>query len=132
MDTLRLKSLNSDVAIEFSEVDGDYFSVAILAHDHSAARRVCAYTDAHGIVRVFAEAARDWKGWDGPKAWESLEREFRMELTMDRLGHVALGVRIRSDPGGPDPWEHHAELAMEAGQLEAIARDAKRLWLDGG
>jgi hypothetical protein len=132
MNTLRLKSSNSDVAIEFSNVDVDYFSVAVVAHDQSASRRVYAYTDAQGIAQLFAEAARDWKGWEGQKVWESLEGEFRMELTMDRLGQVALRVRIRSGPGGPDPWEHTAELAMEAGQLEAIARDARRLWSDGG
>lgn len=79
MDSLRLKSSNSDVAIEFSDVDGDNFSVAVVAHDHSAVRCVYAYTDAHGIARLFAEAARDWNGWDGRKVWESLEGEFRME-----------------------------------------------------
>src|SRR2546425_9319376 len=124
MDTLRLKSSNSDVAMEFSNVDGDYFRVSVVARDHSAIRPVYAYTDAHGIARLFAEAARDSNGWHGPKVWESLEGELRMELTMDRLGHVALRVRIRSDAGGRDPWEHDAELALEAGQLEAIARDA--------
>jgi hypothetical protein len=132
MDKLRIEPSFSDVAIEFSEVDGDQFSVAVVAHDHSASRRVSAHTDAHGIVRLFAEAARDWKGWDGGKTWESLETEFFIVLDRDRLGHISLSVRIRSDLGRRDPWELQAGLALEAGQLELLARDAKRLWSEGG
>ncbi|MEM6433115.1 MAG: DUF6228 family protein [Cyanobacteria bacterium P01_D01_bin.115] len=132
MSALRLTSSNSDVVIEFSDVGVDYFRVAVIAHDHSATRRVYAYTDGTGIVRLFAEAAHEWKGWNGDKVWESLESELRIELRIDRLGHVIVAVRVRSDPGGADPWQLEAELGLDAGQLDGVAREAARLWCGNG
>jgi len=132
VSTLRLTSSNSDVAIEFSDVERDYFRVSVIAHDHSATRRVYAYTDGAGIARLFADAAREWKGWNGVKVWESLEGELRIELSIDRLGHVIVAVQLRSDPGGSDRWQLDAELGLDAGQLDGVARGADRLWCGGG
>ena len=115
MNSLLLKSSNSDVTVVFSDVDGDYFRVAVSAHDHSAARSVYAYTDAHGIARLFAEAARDWRDWNVVKSWESV-----------------LGIRIRSNPGRPDEWELKADLGLDAGQLETIAREAEGVFSGAG
>lgn len=129
---LQLTSSNSDVTVKFSDIDGDYFRVSVLASDHSAARRVFAYTDAAGIARMFSEAAREWKGWSGAKVWESIEGELRFELRIDRLGHVTLGIRIRSDPDRADPWRLDAELGLDAGQLDGVARAADRLWCTCG
>jgi hypothetical protein len=126
-DVLRLKSANSDVYVEFSEVDGDDFRISMSAADHSATRRICAFTDRAGVARLLAEAARDWQGWKGAKVWESLDCDLRLELRTDRLGHVTLTVRLRQDLGGPR-WQLETELVVEAGQLEALARDAERLW----
>ena len=128
MNSLRLHSSRSDLVLEFADVDGDGFRVSVIAHDHSATRRVWAHTDAAGLGRLFADAAREWSGWNGTKAWESLEGELRLELSTDRLGHVRLRVRIRSDPGGADQWQLDAELELDAGELDAIARQAHRLW----
>jgi hypothetical protein len=89
-DVLRLKSANSDVYVEFSEVDGDDFRISMSAADHSATRRICAFTDRAGVARLLAEAARDWQGWKGAKVWESLDCDLRLELRTDRLGHVTL------------------------------------------
>ncbi|MEO1068124.1 MAG: DUF6228 family protein [Cyanobacteria bacterium J06638_6] len=125
---IQLKSSNSDVVLKFSDVSGDYFQVALDACDHSASRQVYAYTDPWGIARLFSTAAKQWKGWEGHRVWESLEGELRLDLSIDRLGHVTLEVRIQSDPGGPDPWEHRAELTLEAGQLAAIARAMVLFW----
>ena len=119
---MRLKSSNSDAVVEFSDVRGDSFRIAVQARDHSAVRDVSAYTDALGVVRLFSEAARDWRGWQGAKAWESLEGELRLELTTDRSGHVALRVRIRSVAGGSDPWCIDTEIGLEAGGLEGLRR----------
>lgn len=132
MSALRLSSSNSDVAIEFSDVEGDYFWVSVLSHDHSATRRVYAYTDGRGIARLFADAAREWSGWNEAKVWESLEGELRIELRIDRLGHVTVAVRVRSDPGGSGCWQLDAELGLDAGQLDGVAREANRLWCGGG
>jgi hypothetical protein len=103
----------------------------VLSRDHSAIRRVYAYTDGAGIARLFSEAAREWKGWTGAKVWESIEGELRLELRINHLGHVFLRVRIRSDPGEADRWQLDAELGLDAGQLDGVARDANRFWRTG-
>ncbi|MEA2700296.1 MAG: hypothetical protein QOI66_4567 [Myxococcales bacterium] len=129
---LQLRSSNSEVEIQFSDVVEDYFRVSVVARDHSASRKVYAYTDAHGVVKMFAEAARDWKGWQGAKVWQSLEGELRLELRADHLGHVSLRAEIRSDPGGADPWRLDAEVGLDSGQLDSIVAGAKALWGNGG
>jgi len=126
MKAMRIASVGSDACLEFSEVDGDCFRVAVTAHDHSASRLVDAYTDRAGIPRLLAEAARDWRGWDGVREWSSI-CGFRIALTMDRLGHVRLDVRVLSDRGG-DEWQLDAAFSLEAGQLERLAKEAARLW----
>lgn len=129
---LQLKSSNSEAEIHFSDVEKDNFRVAVVARDHSASRSVYAYTDALGVARLFADAARDWRGWDGSKVWQSLEGELRLEMSADGRGHVFLRVQIRSNPGGSDPWQLDAEIGLDAGQLGEIAARARRLWPDGG
>jgi hypothetical protein len=103
-----------------------------MAQDHSASRRVFAYTDGAGIARLFAEAAREWRGWIDAKVWESLEGEFRIALTIDRLGHVTVADRVRSDLGGSDRWQLDADIGLDAGQLECVAKEARQLWCGGG
>ena len=132
MSTLRLASSNSDVVLEFSDVDGDYFRVSVVARDHSAMRDVYAYTDRSGIARLFSEAAQEWRGWSGSKVWESIEGELRLGLSADRLGHVTLEIRVRSDPGISDRWQLESDLGLEAGQLDRIAGEAHRLWCECG
>ncbi len=70
---MRLASSSSDVVVEFSDIEGDSFRVSVISHDHSATLRVCAYTDRAGVPRLLAGAAKDWRGWQGPKVWESLD-----------------------------------------------------------
>lgn len=132
MSTLRLKSSNSDTVVEFFDVEGDFFRVSVISCDHSATRGVHAYTDRAGIARLFADAAKEWRGWQEPKVWESLGGELRIELSIDNRGHVTVAVRVRSVPGRLDSWQLDAELGLDAGQLDAVARDANRLWSEGG
>jgi hypothetical protein len=129
---LRIKSSNSEVEIQFADVEKDYFRISVVGRDHSASRTVYAYTDALGIVRMFADAARDWKGWDGNRVWQSLEGELRLEMSTDRRGHVSLRAEIRSDPGGSDAWRLDAEVALDAGQLDDIATRARAMWTAEG
>jgi hypothetical protein len=127
--TLRIASVGADACLEFSEVEGDCFRVAVTAHDHSASRTADAYTDRAGIPRLLAAAARDWRGWDGVREWSSICGEFRIALTMDRLGHVRLDVRVQSEIRGiADEWQLDAAFSLEAGQLERLAKEAARLW----
>ena len=126
--SLRIRSTNSDAAIEFSNVDGEDFFVAVSAADHSARRQVWAYTDGRGIARIFSEAATEWRGWEGKKTWQSLEGEFRLDLSSDKLGHVTLSARLSSNGGTADGWLLQADISIDAGQLDSIARNANDLW----
>jgi hypothetical protein len=129
---LSLKSSKSDAAVELSDVDGDSFRVSVVARDHSASRIVYGYTDAFGVPALFAQAAQEWRGWDGRKVWQSIEGELQLALSHDRRGHVTLGIRLRSNPGGADSWQQEAEIGLDSGQLEAIALSARTLWGAGG
>ena len=75
MSSFVLRSSNSDASVEFSALNGDYFSVTVKAHDHFASRQVYAFRDASGIAAVFAEAAKDWKGWVGAGQLEAISLE---------------------------------------------------------
>ena len=129
---MRLKSVNSDVELEFSNVRGDLFDFRIQARDHSAAQEIDTYSDAGGVARLFSEAAREWRGWSPAKVWESLEGELRLQLTINRTGHVTLAVRLQSNQGTRDAWCVESSIALEAGQLEAIASEARQLWPTAG
>ena len=106
--------------------------VALVARDHSAVRRVFAYTDAPLITRMFGEAATQWKGWTGRKSWRSVEGDLELHLTCDRAGHVVVSVLISTEDLEAEGWQHHAELALEVGQLDSIARGLGRIWPVGG
>jgi hypothetical protein len=75
----------------------------------------------------FASLAGDWKGWKGERTWATLEGEFQFTATTDSLGHVRLGYFLRPPQTGFN-WELRGALELEAGQLEAIAKEAKSAW----
>ncbi|MHB8839025.1 MAG: DUF6228 family protein [Gemmatimonadaceae bacterium] len=132
MNSFRLKSVNSDTTLEFTAIDSDYFCASLIGRDHTAVRRVFGYTDAPRITHMFGEAAAHWKGWEGRKSWNSPEGDLALHLTCDQSGHVVLSVLIRTEPGEPDGWQHHAELALEVGQLDGVVRGLGGVWPDGG
>ena len=120
---MRIESSNSDARLEFSELKGEYFRASLHSSSHTAHMRVSTYTDPFGVVRLFKEAASDWRGWAGEKFWETLERDFRLTMTCNSTGHISLQVYISHDCGNPDPWRLHAELGIEAGQLGSAAKN---------
>jgi hypothetical protein len=82
------------------------------------------YANSHP-ARLFADMARQWQGWPGELNWESLEYEFALLCTRDRLGHVRNEIRLGSRMGSWDfSWEVQAAVMVEAGQLERLARRA--------
>jgi hypothetical protein len=123
---MQIKSSSSDAVLQFSQVEGEYFEVSLRSSSHSASKRVCCYTDPGGVASLFDDAAAHWRGWPGPKRWESIEGELALELTADRTGHITLNVTISNYLGGPDSWRVQSQLTLEAGQLEALAGDAAK------
>ena len=91
--------------------------------------RVSTFTDPYGVLRLFQDAASNWRGWSGKKSWESLEGDFRLELSSNSTGHITLKTLISHDCGNPDPWRLIAAFEMNAGQLESVAQKVQRFFL---
>lgn len=67
-------------------------------------KHLSSYTDVYAfdpfdskLVRFFENLAENWKGFEGKKEWSSLEGEFSLNCTSDRLGHFAFKVTIRNN-----------------------------------
>jgi Family of unknown function (DUF6228) len=69
----------------------------------------------------FMEMAQLWKGWPGELSWESLYGELALQATQDHSGHISLRIKMCRGHYEYD-WSFVYTLAMEAGQLESIAR----------
>lgn len=79
------------------------------------------------LASFFADVASNWRGWAAAKSWYSLEGHLNLDATSDRLGHVFLRARLRSMDIASD-WDVSATLLLEAGQLDGIAADARKVF----
>jgi Family of unknown function (DUF6228) len=103
------------------------FWVRVTDHNLSGAVHVYAgYMPSHP-AGLFADMARHWSGWKGELAWGSLEDELNLRCSHDRLGHIAIRVLLQAG-GMPNDWRLEASVMTEAGQLQAIAHQAKRFF----
>jgi hypothetical protein len=104
-----------------------YLTVRLRVPGLDAALRVSAHyaSGFDELVAFFRELAGGWRGWQGVRSYESLERE--LELTATHDGHVHFACRLRqtSIPSGwsassiilVDPGE---EMTRAAGDLAAL------------
>ena len=122
---LAIKSNASDRELVFSNLKGDYFQVEIRGFKVSANATVYAYTDANGLNNIFQELGKIDKPWSGEKKWESIEGDFILIITCDKLGHVLLEVKLRVLQGHPEEASVTANITTDFGSLSNIARDAK-------
>ncbi len=74
---------------------------------------------------LFADMARHWTGWKGEMGWSSLEDELNLRCSHDRLGHIVIRVLLHSEYPS---WQLEASVTTEAGQLQALASQAKRFF----
>jgi hypothetical protein len=93
----------------------------------TATRRVYhGYTQGFAdLANYFAELAADWRGWDGSRAWESVEGDLRIEAA-HKFGHVQLRVMVRAygSGWGNEGWSATADLTLDPGeQLSQVAAD---------
>ena len=101
--------------ITLSHEEIDSILVTITERDLSA-RRVVYGASSDGfdnLATFFAGLAHDWRGWEGERAYESLEHDLRFTAIHD--GHVRLRVRLwqSSDPHG---WSVETRLTLEPGE----------------
>lgn len=127
MDNVIIQSADSAGRLTFSDTEGDYFTAAYDSPDLRVSKRVWGYTDCELLVDLFRSMALDWKGWDGERRWSSVEGEFTVAGTSDRLGHIKLALRFVQFEGR-EPWKAEPVLNVEAGQLDAIAENVRRFF----
>ncbi|MFI6306147.1 DUF6228 family protein [Amycolatopsis thailandensis] len=105
-----------------AELQLDGLSASVLLAHHYA-------TGFADLAEFFQEHGDDWRGWDGVRTWESLEKELRIDAS-HQSGHVQLRVtlqRFRPDWGN-DGWTATGDLTIEPGeQLSRIVQDIKVL-----
>jgi Family of unknown function (DUF6228) len=85
--------------------------------------------DVRPVGDLFSELAADWRGWEGERAWNSLEGEVKLRATHDKLGTAALTVELRSDVyvDAGYLWTATGLLFLDAGALDGLARQAGQL-----
>jgi hypothetical protein len=119
-----IKSADSDATLRFSNIEGDWFSVCFKSQVASATRRVWGYTDCEFLVDMFVYMADSWKGWTEELSWLTLEGDFEISATSDKLGHVKLCISINNEDTY-EPFALKAYINIEAGQLDEIAKKMK-------
>jgi len=80
-------------------------------------------TDLAGFV---AALAADWRGWDGKRRWQALEREMELEARHDGRAHVMLAVTVRRPERAyaDDAWSARVVFTVEAGEeFATLAKD---------
>ena len=102
--------------------EGRAFSVTAAFGAFSGSVRSTTYF-AGSPARLFAEAARDWRGWTGSKSWQAIDGELTLSLSMDGLGHGRLSVSMSDG-------DEHLEgcIHLEAGQLASLANSITDLF----
>ena len=128
MEEMEIKSAHSGARLRFSDIQGDYFYATLTSPEYSGTVRIWAYTDSHGLANLFTSMAEKWRGWTEEMKWSSIEGEFSMTCSRDKLGHITLNIELRQEFGDLEPWRLRAALVVDAGQLETIAKDARRFF----
>jgi hypothetical protein len=80
-----------------------------------------------GLAEYFEGLAYDWRGWEGERRWASLEDDVELVATHDGLGTIALVVQLRTEAFAQHRWSASAELLLDAGGLDRLAREARLL-----
>ncbi len=79
----------------------------------------------------FSELARDWRGWEAPRRWDSLEGELTIEAHQDGTGHDWLQFTVRHNT--PPDWTLTLVVSVEAGeQMANLAGDVRDFVLGQG
>jgi Family of unknown function (DUF6228) len=80
-----------------------------------------------GLAEYFEALAKDWRGWGGERRWESLEGDVELVAVHDGLGTITLRANFRTEAFAQHRWTASAELLLDAGGLDRLARQARLL-----
>lgn len=97
--------------------------VEVAVGDELRASQVLEVTpsDLRELMGFFDELAADWAGWRDAKIWKLRDERTSLEARHDGLGHVTVLLRLFPLYYDSD-WSVQATLALESGQLDAVAR----------
>jgi len=119
MDLVWVGEPNDGLALRCQERDAKGYPVSIeatLITPGLEARQVVYQHYASGfddLIDFFAGLEHEWRGWDGAKAFRSLENDLLLEASHD--GHVWLVVQLRPSPIDAG-WSATATIRLDPGE----------------
>jgi hypothetical protein len=83
------------------------------------------------LVPFLEELARDYRGWNGERAWQTNDQDLAVTAVFRSGGHVGLTWTLRPWPKAAGGWTASVTTWLEAGeQMTALASDVQQ-FLDG-
>jgi hypothetical protein len=137
-DTLEIKSAQGASALEIAAWQTadparrfDYLDVTLNATALRASARIynIDYAGHVSTLPAFLEdVARNWRGWPGEKCWASVEHDLKLTCTSSSLGNITVVVALDSYVDDPSIWDVRCSIVLESWQLDALARQAKKVF----
>lgn len=121
-----------------SQPDGDRVQYAVEASAPGLATRVdgvVAWKWGAGLAHFLEELAADFRGWEGPRLWQSGNRDLTISAVFRSGGHVGLTWTLRPWRSATGGWEASVTTWLDAGeQMSALAADVRHFLSrqDGG
>lgn len=127
----------ADASLQLADADGglslrardgslDYVRATLRLSELQASAPV---SIVHGVdvplSALFEDLAQSWRGWTGSKTWAAYEGGLALACEHDGLGHITLTVELREGSGYG--WLVRGEVPLEAGQLDRVASEVRRL-----
>ena len=133
MDRVIIATTDPDKWIELSDAEPkgtptpvDIYVLTIQLRELRASTRpLNAYNDyardGRRLAGIFAEMAKEWRGWEGEKVWYTTDHEVTLTFTHDRISRVRVEVEVKDSPAAN--WKVKGEVDLELGNLDRIAKD---------
>ena len=123
-DQFILRSTQSDLRLEITNLRGEYLTARLESRYLSAGVDVCTYTDSHGLLNMLERLTRYERPWKDEEVWEGIERDLVIGARCSSLGAVTFRIELRQFRGEED-WRLTTELVTEMGMLPNIASAAR-------
>jgi len=121
MESVTIRSVRDDTELTLSTESipaSEKLDVSLAGPSCSARLATSTYHSGSPAL-LFRKMAASWRGWEGELSWGTLEGDFKMTATADRLGYIELLAELHSD-AYPREWELKARLNLEAGSIEQL------------
>ena len=128
MEEFTISCASRATRLRLHEVEGDYFHAELTNPKFQGAIRIWGFLDhSLGLAELFEWMAVNWQVWKDKKEWTSIEGDLHIAVTADTLGHVFMTVELNNQTSA-NPFLLKTTLILEAGQLEGLAKEARRFF----